>query len=80
LIQEIATESTAAAAAAAVTTPLQPLSPGQRFPTGKHMRVIADTTPGISSAHATGILFATVENYERGGVYTVKAGCLVPRR
>ena len=53
--------------------PLPPLSPGQFFDAGARVRVVANTTTGIAPVHATGILFATVVNYECSGEYTVKA-------
>ena len=53
--------------------PLPPLSPGQFFDAGGRVRAVANTTTGIAPVHATGILFATVANYECSGEYTVKA-------
>ena len=58
---------------AAHTAPPPPPSPGQCFQVGAVVRVVAQTTPGIAPAHATGLLFATVVNYEGGGECTVMA-------
>ena len=58
---------------AAQAPPPPPPSPGKCFQAGAVVHVIPPTTPGIAPVHATGLLFATVVNYKRGGEYTVKA-------
>jgi len=60
-------------AAPAPAAPLPRPSPGQCFDDGSHVRLFADTTPGVVPVRATGLLFATVDSYEGGNEYFVKS-------
>ena len=60
-------------AASAPAAPLPHPSPGQCFDDGSHVRLFADTTPGVVPVRATGLLFATVDSYEGGNEYFVKS-------
>ena len=60
-------------AAPAQAAPMPLPSPGQCFDDGSHVRLFADTTPGVVPVRATGLLFATVDGYEGGNEYYVKS-------